>query len=262
MGILLGASDGVFPEVSAAVPNCTDRRYYYDAPNGWSTSWPVVEGTTATVSIRPFPGALLQGTFDDSLRIFLSSAPKGNRLTAFHEASNLLDYRIAPWLRSDGSKIVTAQSMRATHAYLRDFCHDKKNNPNGVTYGVVMCCPPSQMAPWMVEGLDWYGVDIYDWAPFHFNGDINQPLDINGALTKRFEDWHVAVQQVSGQSAPHLNVCETNSDYESHRPKWFSSVAKLLGGFTNGHVMDTFWGGENDGWLPGDTDTINTLKGI
>jgi hypothetical protein len=33
------------------------------------------------------------------------------------------------------------------------------------------------MAPWLVPGMDWYGLDIFDWPQFHFP---RGPLDIRG----------------------------------------------------------------------------------
>lgn len=266
MSLVLGSDSGFFSQVNDAVPNCTDRRVYYDTPNGWPTSWPTIDGASATMSIRPYPNMLVSGQLDDQLRPFVQSAPKGQRLACFHECSNLSAYNNAPWLYPDGTRIVSAANMQKIHKYMMKFLNDPVNNPNGVAYGVIMCCPPDQMGPWMGSGLDWYGVDIYDWAQFHFNGDFGQALDISpgGRLETRFDEWQSAVKTASGQDSPRLHICETNSTNASHRPKWFTACAEFLTA-RNGRVMDTFWSDKPDTvgpFDPTDQPTIDALKAL
>ena len=78
--------------------------------------------------------------------------------------------------------------MRAVHAHMHRLCRH-----TNVRYGPILCMHPLSMPPWMVPGLDWYGLDIYDWLEFR-NSDGT--LNINGALYPRLAQWRALGQLV------------------------------------------------------------------
>jgi hypothetical protein len=240
----IGANAGWYAAVHADVPALTCRRVYYPEHNFIPGRWPPgTLASTAVVSIRPVPADLLAGRLDAPIRAFLRSAPPGSDLTAWHEAGNLPGY----------PAYITAPAMRAVHAHLHRLCRG-----TNVRYGPILCMPPSSMRPWLIPGLDWYGLDIYDWPEFHFR---HGPLDIGGKLYPRLAQWRAVIQQVTGTHSPVLSICETNSGYASHRPKWFTAVARWLS-VNGGRRMLTYWSdapGAVGPWLPGDTAVSRAL---
>ncbi len=225
MSLIIGSNAKDFAAFRAAIPAATGRRVFYPQPNIWPRKWPVVDASTAVLSIRPVPADLLAGKLDDSIRSLCESAPGDADLNAWHEAGNLAEY--APL------GFVTAQTMTAVHQYMQ-----KLVQGTPVSYGAVLCMPPTSMSPWMPGGLDWYGLDIYDWPQFHFpNGGA---LDISGRLTERLNSWLTVVRAQTGLRYPKLNICETNSAQPSSRAKWFTALGQWLNA-NGGHRMLTFW---------------------
>src|SRR5258708_39156482 len=93
--------------------------------------------------------------------------------------------------------------MTAVHQYMQ-----KLVQGTPVSYGAVLCMPPTSMSPWMPGGLDWYGLDIYDWPQFHFpNGGA---LDISGGLTERVNSWPPGRRAPTGVRDPEVNHCEAH----------------------------------------------------
>jgi hypothetical protein len=244
-GLRVGANAEWYAAVHAAVPQVTCRRVYYPEHNFVPTGWPAgPAGSTALVSIRPVPADLLAGRLDGQIRAFLASAPPGSDLTTWHEAGNLTGY----------PGYITAPAMRRVHRYMQRLCAG-----TNVRYGPVLCMRPSSMTPWLVPGLDWYGLDIYDWPEFH---DPRGPLDLRGRLYPRLDQWRGVVQQVTGRRAPALSICETNSVHPAHRPKWFSALAGWLGG-NGGRCLLTYWSdspGAVGPWLPHDRAVVRALR--
>ncbi len=241
---VVGANAPWFTQVQAAVPGVSCRRVYYGVYNYIPPSWPAAgAGVTECVSIRPVPSTLLSGSLDAPLKAFIASAPPGSLLNAWHEAGNLAGY----------PAYINPANMRSVHTYMNHLCEG-----SNVSYGPILCMHPDKMPIWMVPGLGWYGLDIYDWPEFHFPG--GGPLDIRGLLWPRFDQWKAVIQQVTGRRNPQLDICETNASDPSHRPKWMQAVAEWMAG-NGGHRMITYWSRHGVGpWLPQDQATISALR--
>jgi len=241
----IGANAGWFTAVQAAVPAATCRRVYYPEYNFIPPRWPLGPSVSrAMVSIRPVPSDLLAGRLDAQIRAFLASAPLGSDLTTWHEAGNLTGY----------PAYITPATMRRVHAHMQRLC--QRTN---VRYGPILCMHPSSMPPWLVPGMDWYGLDIYDWPEFHFP---HGPIDVHGRLYPRLNQWHAVVQQVSRRRHPVLSICETNSGHRSHRAKWFGALAHWLSR-NGGRSMLTYWSDSPHAvgpWLPHDRPVIRALR--
>lgn len=247
MSLIVGSNAKDFAAFREAIPAAAGRRVYYPQPNIWPGKWPLVDGSTAVLSIRPVPADLLAGKLDDSIRALCESAPDNADLNAWHEAGNLAEY--APL------GFITPPAMRAVHQHMQQLV---EGTP--VSYGAVLCMPPNSMPQWMPGGLDWYGLDIYDWPQFHFpNGG---PLDISGRLTERLNTWLAVVRAQTGLQDPKLNICETNSAQPTSRAKWFTALGEWLHA-NGGHRMLTFWSDAGCGpWLPDDLATIEALRAL
>jgi hypothetical protein len=169
------------------------------------------------------------------------------KLSAWHEASNLKGY---PGYINDAN-------MSAVHAYMQNLCRG-----SNVLYGSIICAPPNRTASWMGAGLDWYGLDIYDFGEGQFrkwNGGISQ-----SALFARLDDMLATCRQLSGINSPQIHICETNSPRVKHRGEWFTLLAEWLSAHGGG-CIETFWkpdGPLSGPWLPDDADTISALRAI
>lgn len=242
--LIIGANEGWYTQVHAAVPAASCRRVYVPDHNDIPGQWPSTrQARTTLVSIRPVPDDLLAGRLDTRIKAFLRSAPPGSDLTAWHEAGNLPGY----------PAYITAPAMRAVHAHMHRLCRH-----TNVRYGPILCMHPRNMPPWMIPGLDWYGLDIYDWPEFrHADGSLN----INGALYPRLAQWRAMIQRFTKTPAPVLNICETNSSRVAYRPQWFTAVASWMS-HNGGQRMLTYWSkahGDAGVWLPDDTAVIKSL---
>ena len=241
----IGANAGWFSAMQTAVPAATQRRVYYPEYNYIPPHWP--SGPTvslAMVSIRPVPADLLAGRLDAPIRSFIQSAPPGSDLTTWHEAGNLAGY----------PAYITPAAMRRVHTHMQRLCQG-----TNVRYGPILCMHPSSMPPWLVPGMDWYGLDIYDWSEFHFP---HGPIDVHGRLYPRLNQWRAVIQHVSRRRVPTLSICETNSHHPTHRARWFTALAHWLS--TNGgQSMLTYWSSSPDAvgpWLPHDRAVVRALR--
>lgn len=242
--LLIGADEGWYTQVHAAVPALSCRRVYFPEHNYIPSQWPSTrDARTTLVSFRPVPADLLAGRLDARIRAFLRTAPPGSDLTAWHEAGNLAGY----------PSYITAPTMRAVHAHMHRLCRH-----TNVRYGPILCMHPLSMPPWMVPGLDWYGLDIYDWLEFrHPDGTLN----IDGALYPRLTQWRAVIQQLTNSRSPVLNICETNSNRVEYRPQWFTAVAHWMSR-NGGQRVLTYWSnahGDAGPWRPRDTAVIRSL---
>jgi hypothetical protein len=242
--LLIGADEGWYSQVHAAVPAVSCRRVYFPEHNYIPGQWPSTrDARTTLVSFRPLPADLLAGRLDARIKAFLHTAPPGSDLTAWHEAGNLPGY----------PSYITAPTMRAVHAHMHRLCRHTH-----VRYGPILCMHPRSMPPWMVSGLDWYGLDIYDWLEFR---NPDGTLNINGALYPRLTQWRAVIQQLTKTLSPVLNICETNSNRVEYRPQWFTAVAHWMSR-NGGQRMLTYWSnahGDAGPWRPRDTAVIRSL---
>jgi hypothetical protein len=242
--VVIGANEPWFLDVHEAVPAARCRRYYYGTHDYIPARWPTsTNAASESVSIRPVPSSLLSGRLDAKLTAFIGSAPPGSFLTAWHEAGNLAGY----------PAYINPRNMRAVHRYMNRLCQG-----TNVSYGPILCMHPDKMPPWLVPGMGWYGLDIYDWPEFHFPG--GGVLDIHGRLWPRLSRWKAVIRKVSGHRNPELAICETNAKNPSHRPKWMLAVARWMAE-NGGRRMLTYWSPRGVGpWLPQDRAVILALR--
>jgi hypothetical protein len=250
MAILLGANARAVEPIRGSGVRLDSWRAFRDSHNFIPAQWPVqqaVPGARVTLSLRPVPADLLAGVLDEPLRAFIAKAPAGAKLSAWHEASNLDGY----------PGYLTAGTMTRVHAHMQELCRHSQ-----VRYGSIICAVPSQTMDWMGIGLDWYGLDIYDFAEGQFrnrNGSISARK-----LWARLDDMRHASQQVSGSQHPEIDICETNTPRVAYRADWFTLVADWL--YRNGGSrLLSFWnpdGPLSGPWLPEDRKTVRAFQQI
>jgi hypothetical protein len=230
--------------------NARTFRAYRDQFNLVPKGWPVKESlpeARVMLSIRPVPEDLLAGRLDDQLRTLIASAPPGVQLSAWHEASNLAGY----------PDYITDANMSAVHEHMQELCRG-----SNVRYGSIICAVPSQTKAWMGEGLDWYGLDVYDFGGGQFRnwyGGISK-----AKLFARLDNMFDTCRELSGRDSPEIDICETNSPRPQFRAKWFELLAEWMSA-NGGHSLETFWnpsGALSGPWLPGDEKTISALRSI
>jgi hypothetical protein len=250
MSILVGCNSRDFDAMRDAGINVRTFRAYRDQYNFIPAAWPAkdsVPDARVTLSIRPVPDDLLAGRLDASLRRLIAAAPPGVKLSAWHEASNLDGY----------PDYLTADAMSAVHAHLQELCRG-----SNVRYGSIICAVPSETTAWMGAGLDWYGLDIYDFGEGQFrnwHGGISR-----SKLFARLDDMLATCRSLSGRDAPEIDLCETNCPRPEHRAEWFTLLAEWLEG-NGGHRLQLFWnpsGSLSGPWLPDDEPTIRALRSV
>ena len=249
MSILVGCNSRVFDAMREAGIGVRTFRAYRDEYNFVPTVWPAKESVPdapVTLSIRPVPADLLAGRLDAQLKALIAAAPPGVKLSAWHEASNLPGY--PDW--------VTADSMSAVHAYMQELCRG-----SNVRYGSIICAVPSETKAWMGTGLDWYGLDIYDFGEGQFRHPFTGGIS-RAKLFARLDDMLDTCRELTRRDAPEIDICETNNPRREHRAEWFTLLAEWLDG-NGGRRLETFWnptGSLSGPWLPDDQDTIRALR--
>jgi hypothetical protein len=225
--ILFGVNQNHYADLAPQVAPIKIQRSFKSLSNGWP-AMPV--GQVAHWSINPSYTDLMAGKLDSQIITELKKAPPGSLLTAWHE----------PELHSGLSSGPTMPQMADINHYMLALVH--KTTPN-VKYGPVITAHAD--AGWCVAGMDFYGVDTYDWKGF-----ATQPNEL--------QTW-------SDRMPPGPRVvAETNTFVQSKRPAWFDGVYQWLKA-NGGIAMQTFWnpGGSLSGpWIPTDTATIDTLNTI
>lgn len=217
-----GCNQNHYQDMAPSVPMTMVRSY-----KGISPTWPVMpDNLPALLTVYPDPHELLAGRLDAQLTLMLKSAPAGSLLTAWHEANN-------------GAFPGDATLARQMHRYMRDLCVKVKPS---LPYGAVTTMGAS--ADWVVTGLGFYGIDLYD---------IHETTDPGHALSREFGKF---------PSGPRV-VAETNSSVVAHRPAWFREVYDWLA-VHHGLAMLTFWNptGPLSGPWVDDPATIYALRRI
>jgi hypothetical protein len=249
--IELGSNSNVFEAMGEAGINVRTFRAYRDEFNFIPTVWPAkpsVPDARVTLSIRPVPDDLLAGTLDDRLKAFIAAAPPGVKLSAWHEASNLPGY----------PDFVTADAMTAVHAHMQELCRG-----SNVRYGSIICAVPSETTAWMGTGLDWYGLDIYDFDEGQFREAPTGPIS-QARLFARLDDMLATCRELAGSATPDIDICEANSPRPQYRGDWFALLAQWLAA-NGGSRLLTFWnptGSASGPWQPDDQPTISALRSI
>jgi hypothetical protein len=250
MTVLIGCNSRIFDPMREAGINVRTFRAYRDQFNFIPKGWPAKESVPEArplLSLRPVPDDLLAGRLDEQYQEWIATAPPGVRLSTWHEASNLAGY----------PDYINAGTMSAVHQYMQELCRG-----SNVSYGSIICAVPSQTTPWMGAGLDWYGLDIYDFGGGQFRnwyGGISK-----SKLFARLDDMLGTCRALSGTDAPEIDICETNSPRRQYRADWFTLLAEWMSD-NGGRCLETFWnpsGGLSGPWLPDDTKTIDALRSI
>lgn len=192
----------------------------------------VPPGMLQLLSIRPDPQKLLAGSLDDEIKSQVRSLPDGSLLTAWHEAN--VNTAVQPGL--------PAYTARQVHRYMYKLV---ASLGVGVGYGIILLQGrPDVLESYTVAGMDWYGLDLYDF------GGTTDPSDVMdrcfGAMP----------------AGPRL-IAETNSAQVPHRPAWFREVYDWLAA-RQATAMLTFWnptGTLSGPWIE-DPATIYALNRI
>jgi hypothetical protein len=252
MTVLLGCNSRIFDPMREAGINMRTFRAYRDKYNFIPAAWPAkdtVPGARVMLSIRPVPDDLLAGRLDEQLKALIATAPPGVKLSAWHEASNLASY--PDYIRSD-------RGMSAVHEYMQELCRG-----SDVRYGSIICAVPSSVKSWMGEGLDWYGLDVYDFGGGQFRNWWNSGIS-KTKLFARLDNMLGTCRQLSGRDAPDIDICETNSPRPRFRADWFALLGEWMTA-NGGGCLETFWnptGPLSGPWLPDDSKTIEALRSI
>lgn len=251
MSILFGCNSRDFDAMNDAGIAVRTFRAYRDQYNFIPTVWPAKESVPearVTLSIRPVPDDLLAGRLDAQLKGLIAAAPPGVKLSAWHEARNLPGY----------PDYLSAASMSAVHQYMQELCRG-----SDVRYGSIICDVPSEAKAWMGTGLDWYGLDIYDFSEGQFRDSPDGGIS-RAKLFARLGDMLDTCRELSGRDAPEIDICETNCPRPEYRADWFTLLAEWLDGH-GGHRLQIFWnpsGPLSGPWLPDDEQTIAALRSI
>jgi hypothetical protein len=251
VSILFGCNSRDFDAMNDAGIAVRTFRAYRDQYNFIPTVWPAKESVPearVTLSIRPVPDDLLAGRLDAQLKGLIAAAPPGVKLSAWHEARNLPGY----------PDYLSAASMSAVHQYMQELCRG-----SNVRYGSIICDVPSEAKAWMGTGLDWYGLDIYDFSEGQFRDSPDGGIS-RAKLFARLGDMLDTCRELSGRDAPEIDICETNCPRPEYRADWFTLLAEWLDGH-GGHRLQIFWnpsGPLSGPWLPDDEQTIAALRSI
>ncbi|HEX3765550.1 MAG TPA: twin-arginine translocation signal domain-containing protein [Kofleriaceae bacterium] len=227
------------------------------------------DGASFCLTVYPIVDKLLKRNayantsgYDDDLEPFFRSFQVRDMVSCWHEVANLS-------AKSDlTGHVITAADARAMQHYMLNFRNNlgltRPNfgaiecpaNTNGSTdFGIARC------KPFMIEGLDFYGQDLY-----HKNfGDPTEPLK---AWDKEFGSGSTYTPSGAASTAT-IAVAECNCETPSLRAKYFNDAAFWLWNQNNkgARCFLTFWNyspgpNESGPWLPGDTATIAALKAI
>lgn len=227
MSIAFGVNQNHYDDMSPYVKPITIERTY----KSLQPTWPEMQvpGTPSVWSIRPDPAKLFKGQYDAEIKSALLTAPAGSYLTSYHEASLA------------GISYNTAVKVQQ---YLHRLVHSVTDK---VPFGNITL--PGDAPHWDAPGMDWYGLDVYD---FHANNNAVRALN--------YWYYHGSIRT----TAPTL-ITETNTNIVANRSSWFTQIYEWLASSPPGWALCTFWnpGGHWSGpWLPNDTATINTLNQI
>lgn len=238
----------------SAVPgsNCWRQHLYqFDAAGKWvwppsngpiPATWPVPpSGTVGFYTLYPNADKLLSGQLDTQIRAFLKDAAPWSSLTAYAEADGGGEQFKAVGI--DHAK------MMQIHAHMH-----RLTVGTNVRYGPVLCGFGTTSVSYSPPGMDFYGIDIYDWGR-------DPILDMDRFLAN--------CRVASGQPSPVLAVAETNTSKPAKRPEWFKQIFtwgknyELRGGTMRTLLSYFNPGGTLSGpWLPADEKTINAMKAI
>jgi len=220
---MFGTNQNQLASVAPYVAPMTILRSFKSLADGW----PVLPaGYIPHWSIRPHHDDLMAGNLDAEIITALKLAPAHSLLTAYHE----------PELDS----AVTIPIMADINNYMIKLVHKTTSN---VRFGPVITAHAS--ADWCIPGMDFYGVDSYDWAGF-------------ADPANELSTWSARMPP-----GPRV-VAETNTFKPGKRPAWFTGIYQWLKA-NHGIAMMTFWnpnGSLSGPFLPADTATIATLNSI
>jgi hypothetical protein len=220
---------------------------YYDTENLFPPAWPERFGAHLTLSLRPNPSDLLSGRLDRHLKAVIDSAPLHSELTFWHEntTGNPLGYP---------AYVNNARAAVRMQRYGQSLCRGTR-----VRFGVITVGPAVQQLGWLAPGLDWYGDDLYEFPELRNPNGTFSRAKIIARLNSNLHAW----REASGKQAPAIRICETNSSLDSHRSRFFTTIAQWLARH-NGNRMLTYWnahGGDSGPWPPS-AAVVRTLRSL
>ncbi len=249
-GIVFGADRSGYRGFHHAAPLAVGLRWYFNRENQFPPAWPEpFPSTHMTLSLRPNPSDLLAGKLDSRLMAIINSAPAHSELTFWHEntTGNPLGYP---------EDVNNARTARRMQEYGLNLCQGTQ-----VLFGVITAGPVADQVGWMAPDLDWYGDDLYEFARLRGPDNTFSKKKVTARLHQNLHAW----QKVTGQEAPAIRICETNSPFNSHRSALFTTIAGFLARH-NGNRMLTFWNAKRglahgglDGPWPPSRSVISTL---
>jgi hypothetical protein len=118
---------------------------------------------------------------------------------------------------------------------------------------VITVGPANQQLGWLAPGLDWYGDDMYEFPALRNPDGTFSRAKIIARLNSNLHAW----REASGMHSPAIRICETNSPLDSHRSRFFTTVAQWIAR-NNGNRILTYWnpkgsaahGGSSGAWPP------------
>jgi len=251
-GIVFGANRNTYSRFQAAVPLAKGLRLYYDTENLFPPAWPDRFGALLTLSLRPNPSDLLSGRLDRELKTIIDSAPPQSELTFWHEniTGNPLGYP---------AYVNNARAAIRMQHYGHSLCQGTH-----VKFGVITVGPAVQQLGWLAPGLDWYGDDMYEFPRLRNPDGTFSQAKLIARLNANLHAW----REASGQHSPAIRICEANSSLDSHRSRFFTTVAQWMARH-NGNRMLTYWnpagsaarGGDSGAWPPS-TAVIRQLRSL
>lgn len=264
--LVYGANHNYVPGWEAEVPSplgFTAERRYFDGINHVPVDWDSMGcySDFAMISLRLVPDDLLTGarvsdngsgyvTLHRQLRTLIRTMPAGATLTLWHEAvpANNLHY----------PDYINGVTVPAMHAYMQQLCRTTLNRSAGhVQYGQVVIGPAASWSSWLGQGLDWYGVDIYDGPSLrNLDGSVSQ-----FKMNRRMSNNRGAFALAAGAPTPKIHVPETNSVIDANRPNWFSYLSEWMYA-NNGHQVISHWknGGPVSGPWPPSAETLGWFR--
>ncbi|MGE5131684.1 MAG: hypothetical protein ACM32E_02120 [Gemmatimonadota bacterium] len=232
--MLFGCNEDQYSEVSADITGITMVRVTFgkdQIPNPWPAT---PAGTVGLAELKPpYPG-LMSGALDAALTASLAAAPAGTWVCAYHEVNH-----VRP------NQPYSAAQMRQIETHMSGLV--RAANP-ALKYGVILNDASKGLASWVIPGLDFYAVDIYEGR---VPGGVR---DFSEVANRNFSQLPEGVRAIG----------ETNSCTPAHRPAWFREAYDWL--YThNGGAMLTYWnpaGPYSGPWLHNDEATIYALRRI
>ncbi|MGO9298158.1 MAG: hypothetical protein ACLP52_30490 [Streptosporangiaceae bacterium] len=242
---IFGVNDTSWPEISAAAGGVTGWRAYAPPSAGVPRRWPgthsgpVPAGVqTPVVSIKPDVSQVISGALDARLAAYFSLVPPGAWVTCWHEGEK-------PGLH------FSREQIQRLHA--RVYSVFRAHAPRTALYGQIFSTyaatrpsSPQALGPWVAPGLDFYGLDGYQYEP---GETVEQVLA------------EPAAQITAVVPGARLAITETNTSF-GQQARWFAEAFGLATRQGWLAMFPFFGSGRNYPWHPADLALVAGLRVI